>query len=62
MALRKRGVTFLTCFRKRGYPEREGGGWGPSEKGGSNPGENYGIFIFLLTLISSSAFNTKKFM
>ena len=33
MVLRKRGVTFLTCFRKRGYPEtggslRKGGGEG----------------------------------
>ena len=26
MALRKRGVTFLICFGKRGYPEKEGGG------------------------------------
>ena len=24
MALRKRGVTFLTCFRKRGVPSEKG--------------------------------------
>ena len=40
MAVRKRGVIFKICFRKRGYPERgltsgKGGG------GGSNPGRNY---------------------
>ena len=40
MAVRKRGLTFLICFRKRGYPERgrgfpqKKGGWVPSEKGG----------------------------
>ena len=34
MALRKRGVTFLICFRKRGVP-RKGGV--PSEKGGGVP-------------------------
>ena len=39
MALRKRGVTFLTCFRKRGVPGK--GGEVPSEKGGSNPRGNY---------------------
>ena len=36
MALRKTGVTFQICFRKRGYPEN-GGGWGewgfPQKKG-----------------------------
>ena len=31
------GITFLICFRKRGYPERGV----PSEKGGSNPGGNW---------------------
>ena len=40
-----RGVTFLTCFRKRGYPERgdslrKGRGVGD---GGSNSGGNYGL-------------------
>ena len=39
MALRKRGVTFLTGFRKRRVPRKE---WVPSEEGGgSNPGGNY---------------------
>ena len=36
MALRKRRVTFLTCFRRRGIP-RKGGG--------SNPGRNYGHYV-----------------
>ena len=27
MALRKREVIFTICFRKREYPEREGGGF-----------------------------------
>ena len=40
------GVTFLTCFRKRGYPERgdslrKGRGWGRGW--GSNSGGNYGF-------------------
>ena len=41
MALRKRGVAFLICFRNRGVP-RKGGGF-PQKSGGegSNPGENY---------------------
>ena len=32
----KEGVTFKICFRKRGAL---------SEKGGSNPGGNYGLFL-----------------
>ena len=45
MALRKREVIFTICFRKREYPEREGGGRGfPSEKRGSSPGGNCGYF------------------
>ena len=32
MAVRKRGLIFLLCFRKRGVP-RKGGGGVPSEKG-----------------------------
>ena len=39
MVLRKRGVTFLTCFRKRGYQERNGEF--PQKMGDSNPGGNY---------------------
>ena len=39
MAVRKRGVTFLINFRKRGYPERDGF---PEKRGGSNPEGNYG--------------------
>ena len=39
MALRKRGVTFLTCFRK-GLPEKEGV---PQKRRGSNPGGNYDV-------------------
>ena len=44
MALRKRGVTFLICFRKRGYPEMRGR---VLRKGGgaSNPGGNYGLSL-----------------
>ena len=46
MALRKRGVTFLICFRKRGVPKNPERGF-PQEKkkdgggGGSNPVGNY---------------------
>ena len=34
MALRKREVIFTICFRKREYPEREGGGQGFLQKKG----------------------------
>ena len=37
--LSERGGNFLTCFRKRGYPERGRGV--PSENGCSNPRGNY---------------------
>ena len=33
MALRKREVIFTICFRKREYPEREGGGGFLQKKG-----------------------------
>ena len=39
MALRKRRVTFLICFRKRGVPKK--GGFLIKGEGGSNPGGNY---------------------
>ena len=44
MALRKRGVTFLICFKKRGYSERVGF---PQKRGGSNPEGNYVICKYL---------------
>ena len=44
MAIRNRGVTFLICFRKRGYPEGRGGF--PHKKGGSKPGGNYAKRFF----------------
>ena len=40
MALRKRGVPFLICFRKRGVPRK--GGF-PQKRGGSYPGGNYAL-------------------
>ena len=41
MALRKRGVAFLTCLRKRGVPRK---GAFPQKRWGSNPGGNYASF------------------
>ena len=53
MAFRKRGVTFLICFRKRGVP-RKGRSlrkWG----GGSNPKGNYAMMKeFIFSFFNSS--------
>ena len=49
MAPRKRGVTFLSCFRKRGTQKGEGGGVGG---GGSNSEGNYGMLKAHKTPIS----------
>ena len=44
MALKKRGVTFKICFRKRGVPRKGGGGGGfPYKRRGSNPVGNYEV-------------------
>ena len=54
MAVRKRGVAFLLCFRKTGVPRKEdGGGVGGGEgggsfrkrEGGSKPGGNYDLLF-----------------
>ena len=43
MPFRKKGVTFLICFRKRGLPRKEEGF--PQKRGSSNPGGNYAILF-----------------
>ena len=63
MAVRKRGVIFLICFRKRGYPERRGL---HSGKGGRVPTLeetmlNYSNFINGDVYVSRLLFYNKYF-
>ena len=60
MALRKKRVPFLTCFRKRGVP-RKGRRGVPSEKGASNPGGKYTFSEINWKLIISPLKRPKKF-